>query len=85
MASHMTQLLLTRYMAGKTTKVERIPRRPLPEFKEAGSLSKAIARDGLLGTALEDKNEYGPTAMIVLLMIVATITGGLILAFRYFG
>ena len=81
----MTQLLLTRYMAGKTTKVERIPRRPLPEFKEAGSLSKALARDGLLGTALEDKNEYGPTAMIVLLMIVATITGGLILAFRYFG
>jgi hypothetical protein len=81
----MTQIHLTRYMAGKTTKVERIPRRPLPEFKEAGSLSKALARDGLLGTALEDKNEYGPTAMIVLLMIVATITGGLILAFRYFG
>jgi hypothetical protein len=85
MASHMTQIHLTRYMAGKTTKVERIPRRPLPEFKEAGSLSKALARDGLLGTALEDKNEYGPNAMIILLMIVATITGGLILAFRYFG
>tara|TARA_B100000767_G_scaffold136324_1_gene129185 strand:- start:1126 stop:1341 length:216 start_codon:yes stop_codon:yes gene_type:complete len=70
-------------MAGKKPKVERIPRRPLPDFKEAGSLSNAIARDGLFGTALEDKNEYGPNAMILLLMIVSTITGGLILGFRY--
>ncbi len=70
-------------MAGKKPKVERIPRRTLPEFKEAGSLTNAIARDGLFGTALEDKNEYGPNAMILLLMIVATITGGLILGFRY--
>jgi hypothetical protein len=50
--------------------------RPLPKFEEAGSFSKAIARDGLIGTALDDTNEYGPNAMIVILMIVATITGG---------
>tara|TARA_B100001142_G_scaffold278920_1_gene289274 strand:+ start:269 stop:487 length:219 start_codon:yes stop_codon:yes gene_type:complete len=70
-------------MAGELRKGERIPRRPLPKFEEAGSFSKAIARDGLIGTALDDTNEYGPNAMIVILMIVATITGGIILAFRY--
>ena len=64
-------------------KGERIPRRPLPKFEEAGSFSKAIARDGLIGSALDDTNEYGPNAMIVILMIVASITGSIILAFRY--
>jgi hypothetical protein len=83
MASHMTQFLFTPNMAGELRKGERIPRRPLPKFEEVGSFSKAIARDGLIGTALDDTNEYGPNAMIVLLMIVATITGGMILAFRY--
>tara|TARA_X000001036_G_scaffold360474_1_gene343446 strand:- start:962 stop:1216 length:255 start_codon:yes stop_codon:yes gene_type:complete len=84
MASHMTQLLLTSIMAGELRKGERIPRRELPKFEEAGSFSKAIARDGLIGTALDDSNEYGPNAMIVLLIIIASITGGIILAFRYF-
>jgi|TARA_X000001036_G_C20577114_1_gene765141 hypothetical protein len=70
-------------MAGELRKGERIPRRELPEFEEAGSFSKAIARDGLIGTALNDTNEYGPNAMIVLLVIIASITGGIILAFRY--
>lgn len=79
----MTQLLLTSIMAGELRKGERIPRRELPEFEEAGSFSKAIARDGLIGTALNDTNEYGPNAMIVLLVIIASITGGIILAFRY--
>ena len=83
MTTHMTQLLFTRNMAGDLRKGERIPRRELPEFKEAGGLSTAIARDGLIQTALEDTNEYGPHSMIVLLMIVATITGGALLAFRY--
>ncbi len=83
MTSHMTQLLLTSIMAGELRKGERIPRRELPEFEEAGSFSKAIARDGLIGTALNDTNEYGPNAMIVLLVIIASITGGIILAFRY--
>ena len=79
----MTQLLLTSNMAGELRKGERIPRRELPEFEEAGSFSKAVARDGLVGTALNDSNEYGPNAMIVLLVIIASITGGIILAFRY--
>ena len=83
MTSHMTQLLLTSNMAGELRKGERIPRRELPEFEEAGSFSKAVARDGLVGTALNDSNEYGPNAMIVLLVIIASITGGIILAFRY--
>ncbi|MAH91137.1 MAG: hypothetical protein CMA11_05150 [Euryarchaeota archaeon] len=83
MTTHMTQLLFTRNMAGDLRKGERIPRRELPEFEEAGGLSTAIARDGLIQTALEDTNEYGPHSMIVLLMIVATITGGALLAFRY--
>ena len=70
-------------MAGELRKGERIPRRPLPEFSEVGGLGAGIKRDGLLKIALEDKNEYGPHSMIVLLMIVATITGGILLAFRY--
>ncbi|CAI8170535.1 MAG: Uncharacterised protein [Methanobacteriota archaeon] len=67
----------------KLNKGERIPRRPLPEFREVnGGVIKAITEDGLLGTALEDKNQYGPHAMIILLMIVATVTGGLLLLLR---
>ena len=70
-------------MAGEIKKGERIPRKPLPEFNEVGSLLAAIKRDGLLGSALDDKNEYGPHAMIILLMIVASITGAGILILRY--
>ena len=70
-------------MAGELRKGERIPRRPLPDFSEAGGLGSGIRRDGLLKTALEDTNEYGPHSMILLLMIIATITGGILLAFRY--
>lgn len=70
-------------MAGELRKGERIPRRPLPEFSEAGSLGAGIKRDGLVTTALEDKNEYGPHSMILLLMIVASVTGGILLTLRY--
>lgn len=70
-------------MAGELRKGERIPRRPLPEFSEAGGLGAGLKRDGLIKTALEDTNEYGPHSMIVLLMIVASVTGGILLAFRY--
>ena len=70
-------------MAGELRKGERIPRRPPPEFSEAGSLGAGIKRDGLVTTALEDKNEYGPHSMILLLMIVASVTGGILLTFRY--
>ena len=62
---------------------ERIPRRETPELTMVdGGLISAISQDGLLGTALEDKNQYGPHAMIVLLFIVATITGSLLYLLR---
>jgi len=70
-------------MAGELRKGERIPRRPLPEFAEAGSLSAGIKRDGIIKTALEDTNEYGPHSMILLLMVIASVTGAILLAFRY--
>ena len=55
-------------MSGDLRKGERIPRRPAPEFEEAGSFVEAITRDGFIGTALDDKNQYGPVAMMVLLL-----------------
>lgn len=70
-------------MSGELRDGERIPRRPLPEFSEAGSLGAGIGRDGLISTALEDKNEYGPHSMIILLMVVATVTGSILLLLRY--
>ena len=56
-------------------KGERIPRKPLGEYSEANSIGHAISRDGLLGTAFNDKNQYGPVSMMILLLIVATFTG----------
>ncbi|MBT60323.1 MAG: hypothetical protein CMA63_02070 [Euryarchaeota archaeon] len=56
-------------------KGERIPRRPLPEFNEASSFVDAIRRDGLFGTIVSDKNQYGPLGMMFLLLVAATITG----------
>ena len=56
-------------------KGERIPRRNPPQFKEASSLSEAISRDGIIGTAMDDKNQYGPVVMMLLLLVVASITG----------
>ncbi len=69
-------------MAGDVREGERIPRRPLPEFEEAGSFAEALQRDGFLGTALGDKNQYGPVAMMVLLLIVAAITGTILRLLR---
>lgn len=65
-------------MSGEVRDGERIPRREPPQFEEAGSFVEAIRRDGILGTALDDKNQYGPVAMMVLLLIVAAITGTVI-------
>ena len=45
-----------RSMDGKSGKGERIPRRPLPKFEEAGTLMNALSRDGWLKTPLEDTN-----------------------------
>ena len=56
-------------------KGERIPRKPLGEYDEADNLSQAINRDGFLGTAMDDKNQFGPVSMMILLLIVATVTG----------
>ena len=67
-----------RSMSGEVRKGERIPRRPAPEFEEASSFLEAIRRDGFFGTAMDDKNQYGPVAMMVLLLIVAAITGTVI-------
>lgn len=71
-----------RIMAGDVREGERIPRRPLPEFEEAGSFVEALQRDGFLGTALGDKNQYGPVAMMVLLLIVAAVTGTILRLLR---
>lgn len=55
---------------------ERIPRRPLPDFEESESgVIGAISEDGFLNVALNDSNQYGPHAMIILLGIVASVTG----------
>jgi hypothetical protein len=55
---------------------ERIPRRELPAFEEVeGGFKEGLRTHGLLGTALLDKNQYGPQAMILLLVITATVTG----------
>ena len=70
-------------MAGELRKGERIPRRPLPNSLKQEVWEPVSKEMVLLKTALEDTNEYGPHSMIVLLMIVATITGGILLAFRY--
>ena len=66
--------------ASKTEKTiirkgERIPRRSPPQFEEASSFSNAISRDGIWGTAMDDKNQFGPIAMMMFLLIVATVTG----------
>jgi hypothetical protein len=64
-------------------KGERIPRRPLPQFDEVeGGLMAAISRDGLFGTALDDRNQYGPHGMIILLFVVALATGTLLYLLR---
>ena len=65
-------------MSGEVREGERIPRREPPQFEEVGSFAEAISQDGLFGTALDDKNQYGPVAMMVLLLIVAAITGTVI-------
>jgi hypothetical protein len=58
-------------------KGERISRRDPPPYEEIeeGGLRAALSKHGLIGTALQDQNQYGPQAMILLLVITATITG----------
>lgn len=61
-------------MAGTVREGERIPRRELPDFQEASSFSEAVSRDGVLGTAFEDKNQYGPIGMMIMLFVIAGLT-----------
>jgi hypothetical protein len=42
-----------------------------------------ISKDGFLRTALEDVNQYGPHAMIMLLGVIAAITGTCLLLLMY--
>ena len=59
-------------------KGERIPRKPLPKFEEVdGGLAKGIFAKGwkVWKVALDDENQYGPHAMVVLLLMMATVTG----------
>ena len=62
-------------MAGTSGSNERIQRRPAPKFEETESgLISGILEEGFLNVALNDANQYGPHAMIILLGIVATLT-----------
>ena len=59
-------------------KGERIPRKPLQKFEEVdGGAVKGIFSKGIIPwkIALDDENQYGPHAMVVLLIMMATITG----------
>ena len=63
-------------MAKGQRSVERIPRRDPPEFhqSEASMIGGGI-EDGFLNVALDDANQYGPHAMIMLLGLVSILTG----------
>ena len=65
--------------------VARIPRRPPPEFQESeASMIGGGIEDGFLNVALDDANQYGPHAMIMLLFAVASVTAILLLAASLF-
>ena len=54
---------------------ERIPRRPPPDFNHSeSSIIQGVMEEGFLHVALDDANQYGPHAMIMLLLAVASIT-----------
>lgn len=68
-------------MSGTPRGYERIPRRPPPDFEETESgIIEGITESGFLNVALDDANQYGPHAMIVLLGIVAGVTALLLMA-----
>ncbi len=67
-------------MTGNDDTIERIKKRPLPEFNDTDSgLIEGILEDGFLNVALNDSNQFGPHAMIILLGIVASVTGLILL------
>ena len=55
---------------------DRIPRRQAPEFRDSDEgMISSILDDGFPRVALDDANQYGPHAMILLLGIVSIMTG----------
>jgi len=59
---------------------ERIPRREAPVFEESeAGMMGAISEDGFINVALNDSNQYGPHAMIMMLGIFASVTGIILL------
>ena len=73
-------------MSKSDTFAKKIKKRPLPDFNDRDSgIFEAISEDGFLNVALNDSNQYGPHAMIILLGIVSSITGLiLLLAMNFF-
>ena len=64
-----------------TQQKERIPRRPPPDYEESKEgMMGAISDAGFLSVALNDANQYGPHAMVMLLGIFASLTGLILLA-----
>ena len=72
-------------MPKRVRPAERIPRRPPPDFHESeASMVGAVIEDGFLRVALDDANQYGPHAMIMLLFAVASVTATLLLVASLF-
>ena len=64
------------YPQYRDTMADRIPRRQAPEFRDSDEgMISSILDDGFLRVALDDANQYGPHAMILLLGLVSTLTG----------
>ena len=64
-----------------TQQTERIPRCPPPDYEESEEgMMGAISDAGFLSVALNDANQYGPHAMVMLLGIFASLTGLVLLA-----
>jgi len=75
-AKSILQTLLDVSMPSDDSMVERIKKRPLPEFNNTDSgIIEGILEDGFLNVALNDSNQFGPHAMIILLGIVSSVTG----------
>ena len=72
-------------MARSRSKEERISRRPLPEFNQTeSSVVGGVMEEGFLRVALDDVNQYGPHAMIMLLLAVASATAAVLLLVSLF-
>tara|TARA_B100002051_G_C16594926_1_gene564840 strand:- start:435 stop:647 length:213 start_codon:yes stop_codon:yes gene_type:complete len=64
---------------------ERIKRRKLPEFEESeSSVVEGLLEEGIIKVALDDTNQYGPHAMIILLFVVSSLTAVTLLLISLF-